>query len=188
MAREERSTSGSVAVACVESSDWELEQLRRAFAPRPALNARLLPGTVADNLDELRDTPVLSTFIRSNVDEEVLDRLPALEMLATRSTGYDHIDIAACRRRGIAVANVPTYGENTVAEHTFALILALSRKLLAAERTGRRGDTDLRGLQGFDLAGKTLGVVGAGRIGLHVVRIGRRSGWKSWRSTFTRRR
>jgi D-lactate dehydrogenase len=171
-----REPSDLTAVACVESSEWELEQLHRAFEARPGISVRFLEGTVHEHLHELEEAPVVSTFIRSAVDAAALERLPALRMVATRSTGYDHIDLQACRRRGIAVATVPTYGENTVAEHTFALILALSRKLLAAERKGRRGDSDLHGLQGFDLTGKTLGVVGAGRIGLHVVRIARAFG------------
>jgi D-lactate dehydrogenase len=69
------------------------------------------------------------------------------------------------------VANVPHYGENTVAEHTFALILALSRKVHQAYVRTIRGDFSFTGLQGFDLKGKTLGVIGTGRIGLHVIRM-----------------
>ena len=71
------------------------------------------------------------------------------------------------------VSNVPTYGENTVAEHTFGLILSLSRRIHQAYSRTIRGDFSLDGLRGFDLKGRTLGVVGAGHIGLHVVRIGR---------------
>jgi D-lactate dehydrogenase len=70
-----------------------------------------------------------------------------------------------CRKKGIAVSNVPSYGENTVAEHTFALILSLSRNIHKAYIRTTRGDFSLDGLRGFDLKGKTLGVVGAGHIG-----------------------
>jgi D-lactate dehydrogenase len=73
----------------------------------------------------------------------------------------------------VAVANVPTYGENTVAEHTFALILALSRNVHKAWVRTQRGDFSLAGLQGFDLRGRVLGLVGTGHIGLHVAKIGR---------------
>jgi D-lactate dehydrogenase len=83
------------------------------------------------------------------------------------------VDLATCRARGIAVSNVPTYGENTVAEHTFGLILALSRKIHQAYVRTVRGDFSLAGLRGFDLKGRTLGVVGTGNIGLHAIRIGR---------------
>jgi D-lactate dehydrogenase len=99
--------------------------------------------------------------------------LPRLRLIATRSTGFDHIDLDYCRRSGITVCNVPDYGDHTVAEHAFALLLALCRHLVeAAERT-RRGDFSTTGLRGFELAGKTLGVVGLGRIGRRVATIGR---------------
>ena len=93
-------------------------------------------------------------------------------LIATRSTGCDHIDLDVCDKRGVGVANVGNYGENTVAEHTFALMLALSRRLRDSERAVRTGRFSRERLRGFDLRGKTLGVVGAGRVGLHVIRIG----------------
>jgi D-lactate dehydrogenase len=97
--------------------------------------------------------------------------LPKLKVIATRSTGYDHINIAACKSRNILVCNVPGYGENTVAEHTFALILALSRKVQKSYVRVMKDDFSIDGLQGFDLNGKTLGVIGTGRIGKHVMKI-----------------
>jgi D-lactate dehydrogenase len=116
---------------------------------------------------------ILSVFINSHLNETVLNALPSLKLIATRSTGYDHIDVEYCRRRGITVSNVPIYGDNTVAEHTFALILALSRKVIQSHNRARAGDFSPAGLQGFDLRGKTLGVVGTGHIGVHVIRIAR---------------
>ena len=74
------------------------------------------------------DTEVLSVFISERVDAPFLDAHPLIRLLATRSTGCDHIDLDACDSRGVTVANVSNYGENTAAEHTFALILALSRR------------------------------------------------------------
>jgi D-lactate dehydrogenase len=76
------------------------------------------------------------------------------------------------------VCNVPTYGENTVAEHTFGLILALTRNIHKAWERTRQGDFALSGLRGFDLQGKTLGIVGTGHIGLHAARIARGFGMK----------
>src|SRR3989338_3010588 len=97
--------------------------------------------------------------------------MPKLKLIETMSTGYNHIDVKECKKRGIVVCNVPTYGENTVAEHTFALLLALSRKIhLSYDRT-QKADFSAIGLKGFDLKGKTIGVVGCGHIGRHVVRI-----------------
>ncbi|MHB8652014.1 MAG: NAD(P)-dependent oxidoreductase [Minisyncoccota bacterium] len=120
------------------------------------------------------DAEVLSVFVKTRVDGAAMDRFPKLRLIATRSTGFDHIDIAEAARRGIAVVSVPAYGENTVAEFAFALILALSRKVRDASH--RMYDEHLfsqQGLRGFDLMGKTLGVVGTGRIGQQGIRIAR---------------
>jgi D-lactate dehydrogenase len=130
------------------------------------------------SLAQIADADIVSPFIYSKLTAERLARLPKLKMIATRSTGFDHIDMAECARRGITVCNVPFYGENTVAEHTFALILALSRKVHEAFVRVRAGNFSLDGLRGFDLKDKTIGVIGAGRIGLHVIRIARGFGMK----------
>ncbi len=117
---------------------------------------------------------ILSVFIRSNCGEEELEKWAELDYIATRSTGFDHIELDYCRRNKIEVSNVPTYGDNTVAEHTFALILSLSRKLYQAVQCTRNGDySDCDDLRGFDLRGKTLGVIGAGNIGKHVIKMAR---------------
>ncbi|MBN2014159.1 MAG: hydroxyacid dehydrogenase [Candidatus Altiarchaeota archaeon] len=123
-----------------------------------------------ENISQAKDADVLSVFIYSNLDCSMLKKLPKLKLITTRSTGYDHIALDECRRKDITVCNVPFYGENTVAEHTFALILSLSRNLRKAYLKVLRRDYTLEGLEGFDLKGKTIGVVGAGRIGLHVIR------------------
>lgn len=117
------------------------------------------------------DVEVLSVFVHSHVDAATIDSLPNLKLIATRSTGFDHINVPACESRCVAVANVPTYGENTVAEHSFALILALSRNVHKAYIRTSSGNFSLDGLRGFDLKGKTIGIVGTGHIGLHTVRI-----------------
>jgi D-lactate dehydrogenase len=119
-----------------------------------------------------KDVEVLSVFITERIDGAFLDEHPLIRLIATRSTGCDHIDLEACEHRGIIVANVGNYGENTVAEHTFALILALSRRLRDSEEAVRTGRFSRERLRGFDLRGRTLGVIGAGRVGLHVIRIG----------------
>ncbi len=129
---------------------------------------------------ELTDTEaeVLCTFIESPIAEAEMKRFPALKLIATRSTGYDHIDLAAAKARGIAVANVPFYGENTVAEFAFALLLALSRRIIDADERVREGTFSPTGLRGFDLSGKTLGVVGTGHIGAHIIRMAQGFGMK----------
>jgi len=119
------------------------------------------------------DAEVVSTFIYSTLDAAVLSALPRLKLIATRSTGFDHIDLKTCKTQNIRVANVPVYGENTVAEHVFALLLAISHHLVEAVDRTRRGDFSQAGLRGFDLQGKTLGIVGTGSIGRHTARIAR---------------
>ena len=130
------------------------------------------------SLRQIKEAEILSVFIYSKIDEQILERLPRLRLVATMSTGFDHIDLRACRKRKVKVANVPYYGENTVAEHTFALILALSRKLPQSIARTRRGDFSLKNLRGFDLKGKTIGIVGLGHIGQQVAKIASGFGMK----------
>lgn len=123
------------------------------------------------NVAQYADADVVSTFINSELDSGLLEKLPSLKLIATRSTGFDHIDTGYCTARGITISNVPSYGESTVAEHVFALLLAISHRLPEAIDRAQRGHFSPEGLQGFDLAGKTIGVVGTGNIGRHVIRI-----------------
>lgn len=101
---------------------------------------------------------ILVPFVATQVTAGVMDRLPQLGLIATRSTGTDHIDVAEAARRGITIASVPDYGSVAVAEHTFALLLTLTR--IRPHLT-----------PGTDLSGKTLGVIGTGAIGRHVMQI-----------------
>ena len=117
------------------------------------------------------DAECLSIFINSRITADVLDTHPDLKFITTRSTGVDHIDLPSCQQHGVTVSYVPSYGENTVAEHTFALLLAISRKIRHALTMKRGGSFSFEALRGFELKDKTIGVVGAGRIGLHVIRI-----------------
>lgn len=126
-----------------------------------------------DNVTKAKDSEAICVFISSRVDKNILSKLPKLKLIVTRSTGFDHIDIEECKKRKIRVMNVPSYGENTVAEHAFALILTLSRHVYKSYLRTLSGNFDIEGLKGFDLNGKTLGVVGAGNIGKHVIKIGK---------------
>jgi len=121
-----------------------------------------------DNLNP--DTEVISVFVTSTVSREVIDRLPKLRLIACRSTGFNNIDLEAAAARGIAVVNVPTYGESTVAEYAFTLLLALTRKLPDSLGFLNR-DVPVSSLMGTDLHEKTLGIIGTGHIGQHVIKI-----------------
>jgi D-lactate dehydrogenase len=158
-----------------EVEDWEREYLKAG-----ALEAHELsfsPEALSPQ-DQDEQAEALSVFIHSRVSAETLAAFPNVRLVTTRSTGFDHVDLEACRERGVVACNVPYYGENTVAEHTFGLILALSRKIHTAYLRTSRFDFSLEGLRGFDLKGKTLGVVGAGAIGLHVIRMARGFGMR----------
>lgn len=157
-------------VAFFEVKDWEREYLSKRL---PSDEVHFSSGALSSVGEEIRGVEALSVFIYSHVTRDVIAGMPQLRFIATRSTGYDHIDVDACRARGIAVSNVPSYGENTVAEHTIGLLLMLSRKVHQSVLQMRSGRVDLAELTGFDLQGKTIGVVGAGHIGLHVIRIAR---------------
>ena len=117
------------------------------------------------------DTEILSVFIYDKIDRSFLDAHRAIRLICTRSTGFDHIDLDACAERGILVSNVPSYGENTVAEHTLTLTLMLSRRIRESILAGQDPKFSMKAIRGFDLRGKTLGVIGTNRIGLHVIRL-----------------
>jgi len=128
----------------------------------------------SEHIPDQKDFEAISVFVDSKVDRNVLEQFPKLTFIAARSTGFDHIDLGACKEKGITVSNVPAYGENTVAEHAFALLLSLSKRVCDGyEQVREDGNFDPHRLRGFDLKGKTLGVIGTGRIGKHAVRIGK---------------
>lgn len=116
---------------------------------------------------------VVCAFINDELSAPVLQRLAAAgtRLIALRSAGYNHVDLKAAERLGLRVVRVPAYSPHAVAEHAVALILALNRRIHRAFNRTREGDFSLHGLTGFDLHGKTVGVIGAGKIGLSFARI-----------------
>jgi len=118
-----------------------------------------------------RDTEVLGVFVDSKLSAQVLDTMPNLKLIVTLSVGFDHIDLDYAKKKGIAVCNIPNYGENTVAEHALALLLAFSRRLFDSVHRVQKGRYDSDGLRGLDIQSKTIGVLGTGRIGLHFIKL-----------------
>lgn len=114
---------------------------------------------------------VLAVFIYSRITGKVLDKYPNVKLITTMSTGFEHIDLKECKKRGIVVCNVPAYGSHTVAEHAMALLLALAKNLVSAVERTREGNFSIKGLQGFDLKGKTIGIIGTGKIGKNMARF-----------------
>ena len=158
----------------IKTAFFELEPWEKEYFLRNLKNCKL--QFIDDHLNEtnvnqIKDVNAIGIFIYSVVSKKILQSLPNLKLITTLSTGFDHIDLKECKKRKIAVCNVPHYGENTVAEHTFALILNLTRMLHKAYERTIRGDFSIEGLRGIDLQNRTIGVIGAGSIGQHVIRI-----------------
>jgi len=152
--------------------EWEKEYVVGKLAGN---EVTFVLGSLENNPDVRDDgAEVVSIFVNSRMGAAEFDRFPNAKLIATRSTGFDHIDIAEAKKRGITVASVPSYGVNTVAEFAFALLLALSRRICeASNRVKEAGSFSQANLEGFDLAGKTLGIVGVGHIGVHTARMAR---------------
>ena len=117
--------------------------------------------------------PVVCVFVNDQVDAAVLESLAAngTRLLALRCTGFNNVDLAAARAHGIRVVRVSTYSPHSVAEHAVALLLSLVRHIPRAWYRTRDGNFTLDGLLGFDLHGRTVAVIGTGRIGLEFARI-----------------
>ncbi len=123
-------------------------------------------------LDELKEIEILGVFVETPVKKKHIKKLKNLKLIVTLSTGYDHIDCKYARKKDIDVCNVPNYGEKTVAEYAFGLMLNEVRNIdKAKKRVLETGKFDNTGLIGSDLSGKTLGVIGTGSIGMHVLKI-----------------
>src|SRR5215472_6823913 len=156
-------------IAMFETEEWEREACLRL---EPHYHVRC----VAEPLDErnaagFSDAEVASPFVNSRLDAAALARFPRLKLIATRSTGYDHIDLRYCATHNITVSNVPDYGDSTVAEHVFTLLLAVARNLVAAVERTRRGRFTQTGLRGFELRRRVIGNIGTRRNGIRVIEI-----------------
>ena len=115
----------------------------------------------------------VSIFSADDASEIVLEKLKdfGVQYISLRSAGYDNVNIRVAKRLGMKVANAPDYSPNSVAEHAIALLLALNRKITLSRKQTQQYDFRLTNLVGFDLVGKTVGIVGTGRIGSVIVKI-----------------
>ena len=160
--------------------------MKIAFFESPAVDKTIIKQSLSDvevffydqkldenSLDQAKDASIISIFINSIINKDIIDLLPNLKFIVTRSTGFEHIDLSYCAQKGISVSFVPSYGDHTVAEMAFGLILNLSRNILKANNYIREtSDFNFSSsLRGFDLNNKTIGVVGTGRIGKNVIKI-----------------
>lgn len=162
-------------VVFLEVDDEDVELVRQRFADA-SIHTGVLDGDAL--IAACADATVVSCFVHTRFSKEVIAKLPKLKMLSTRSVGFDHIDVAACRECGIIVCNVPDYGSHVIAEHVFALLLSTLRHVLEGEKRTESGHFDYQGLRGIALRGKTIGIVGAGKIGRNVATIAHGFGMK----------
>ncbi len=160
-------------VTCFSVHDFERQRLLDVGS---SLGLELL--LLSHRLDEVTaelvyESRAIMTFASDQLSEPVLQILKkqGVEMISLRSAGFSHLDVKAAERLGFSVARVPAYSPEAIAEHAVALMLCLNRKLIQASRRVRELNFKLDGLEGFTVFGKTVGVIGAGHIGMAFVRI-----------------
>jgi D-lactate dehydrogenase len=160
-------------VAMFNAKPYDVESFERANS-HARYDIDFLEGRLNVRTAELaRGADAVCVFVNDVVDADVLGALHQLGVrhVLLRCAGFNNVDLTAAAALGMAVCRVPAYSPNAVAEHTIALILALNRRIHRSYNRVREGNFSLDGLVGFDLAGKTVGVVGTGRIGTLVARL-----------------
>jgi D-lactate dehydrogenase len=161
------------ALTLFSAKPYEIDAFNLANAPRGHtlrfLEHRLDAGTAA----LASGSAAVCAFVNDRLDAAALEALHGcgVRLIALRSAGFNHVDLSAAARLGLTVARVPAYSPHAVAEHAVGLILSLNRKLHRAYARTREGNFSLTGLTGFDLHGRAVGVIGAGKIGMCFARI-----------------
>jgi len=149
----------------VEEKDEAM--LKKAFPKAKIIHEALTPK----NAEQYKSAHVICTFIYSDLSAKTIESFKDLKLIVTRSVGYNHIDLEVAQKMNAIVCNVPDYGSHVIAEHAFALLLSAARNVIEGEERTEKNQFDWKGLRGIALRGKTLAVVGTGKIGMHVCRI-----------------
>ena len=162
----------SVKIAIFSAKKYDREFLSAANARRHELHF-FEPHLTEETVRLAAGFEAICVFVNDQVNAAVIAKLRSsgVRLIALRCAGYNNVDLAAAKKHGIAVVRVPAYSPYAVAEHTIALMLALNRKLHRAYNRVREGNFALEGLLGFDMHGKTVGVIGTGQIGTVVAQI-----------------
>lgn len=145
---------------------------------KDSLNSDLSNILPQDQLATVYEADIVSVFTTSKVSSNVLSKFPNLKLVTTRSTGFNHVDSEYCKEHNIPVVNVPRYGEATIAEFSFGLMLNVMRKIDFAYQELKSGRINIKGILGNDLFEKTIGIVGTGAIGYHAIAIAKGFGMK----------
>ncbi len=151
-----------------DTSELDKQQLQEAMQNSGHQCQYISEEISMQNLDP--NAEVISPFVTSTITSEIIQNLPNLKLIACRSTGFNNIDLEAAQERGIEVVNVPVYGQSTVAEYAFSLLLALTRKIPQVVETEKTKYRPVE-IMGTDLAHKTIGIISTGHIGSKVAKI-----------------
>ena len=163
-------------IAFFDTTTSERISFERYFTG-PKYKLHIFDKTIAEvPLYEYKDADIVSVFTASNVDGAIIASLPRLKFIAVRATGTNNIDVKACQEHRVAISNVPAYGQTTVAEYAIMLMLMMARKMPAVLDSVQAGQIDYRKLIGFTLEGKTIGIIGTGKIGMSVAMIAKTMG------------
>ncbi|WP_022853250.1 NAD(P)-dependent oxidoreductase [Thermodesulfatator atlanticus] len=154
-------------IAFFEIEGWEKEIVEKELKSHEVFYTK--EALVPENAEKYQDFEIVSVFVHSILRKETLAKFKNLKMIATRSAGYDHIDIDFCKQNKIAVYRVPDYGAHVIAEHALALLLTAVKNIPQAIEKTRKGIFNYQGLRGYELKDKTIGIVGTGRIGKHMI-------------------
>lgn len=161
-------------IACFQIEPWQELILKEKLKNNILIT---FPEPLSqESIQEAKEAGILMIRARGqdlSLNGDIISQFPHLRFIATMSTGFDHIDLEACRKGKILISNVPSYGEDTVAEYTFALLLAVSRKILYAYKEQNLLESDI---EGVDLKGRIFGIIGSGRIGLKVIALAKAFG------------
>jgi D-lactate dehydrogenase len=160
-------------IAVFSSKPYDRQSFAEAAGEHPHELIFLEPRLTPETAPLAAGFPAVCAFVNDRLDAQVLEQLAAggTRLIALRSAGFNHVDVPTARRLGITVTRVPAYSPYAVAEHAVAIILSLNRRLHRAYARVREGNFALEGLLGFDMHGRTVGVVGTGKIGTVFARI-----------------
>lgn len=153
---------------------FECDQQRKEFFQRRLAGFELLffsENLSEQHLPELKDCQIIAVVNYSPITREIVDQLPETKLIAVGCTGYNNVDVKACEEKGILVSNTPGYSDDAVAEHTLTLMLMLLRHAHIAHLRAKDNNFSWNGIIGNNLKGKTLGIIGTGKIGLKVIEL-----------------
>jgi len=152
---------------------FECKEEERAFFEAHLTEHELFffEEAIQASLIQSEDYDIVSVFVHSRVTNEILDNLPKLSYIQTRSTGFDHLKCSKLYERGLKASNVAGYAGPAVAEFAFSLLLNATRKTYTALERSKKNDDSYLDLKGVELYDKTVGIIGLGTIGLHMTKI-----------------